>query len=695
MNLSEIKNVIEEVVNEELKESNAANAKSIADSWARFATENPEVIKQMREWVKDCQWREVEDESDIDDMTDLQIIQGVQRHYDGGVRAFIRDSQPTQPPQQNETTFKSSELEGPHTVYVKTGRLAGKTVSVKKHKATGVYYYLNPDTGHDEPVGTDQSLGLKQNEEIGNKSGSSLDKLQLALDVAGIEPTIGTGADAINVIISLLRAAKDKEADDRNKHLIDAGISAISLVPFADVVKLVKLRKLRRPAAKIARGIKTGSKVLPKSYASEGVGYVYSKDRAKDPKSIKTPGGGTEHWRIKFQSASDLKKHGNTEKSRVTEGMDQMPTATPTEPMEIVDMIVDLNPGASLLFFSTVKKQFGYMIRVSKRASVAGQGEAIYDVEDSKKSKQSITRQSQVEALANTIVSQKLTRVMASYKTSVYPKSKGAIPISKNQVREAIKELVDEELGGERLNEYIVPQSKPTPKTVEELWEIIDVLPNGSSISFYNSHNKNPNTTAPWVSIEKLGGHYNLSIEARMDAESQQRILHGFENLRSEDGVTEDEISIALEGIILNLNVLSMYYIEDYGHKHHQPQQTQQIAESKNMNKKELRGLIRESIEEIHEEQEDQQKLLAMKRIQAYAHWGAKNAKKHPEELQSLFERIVKDIDDLIKSEGTEVPIKHTSQQNSQQKSPLGVTEETISKTKHLLDQMLSQRRKK
>lgn len=400
----------------------------------------------------------------------------------------------------------------------------------------------------------------------------------MALDVAGIEPTIGTGADAVNVVISLLRAAKDKEPNDRNKHLIDAGISAVSLVPFGDVVKLIKLRKLRRPAAKIARGIKTGSKELPKSYASEGVGYVYSKDRAKDPKSIKTPGGGTEHWRIKFQSASDLKKHGNTE-------------------------------------------------------------------------------------------------------------------MSKGQVREAIRELVDEEFRGERLNEYVVPQSKPTPKTVEELWGIIDVLPNGSSISFYNSHNKNPNTTAPWVSIEKLSGHYNLSIEARMDAESQQRILHGFENLRSEDDVTEDEISIALEGIILNLNVLSMYYIEDYGHKHQQPQQTQQIAESKNMNKKELRGLIRESIEEIHEEQEDQQKLLAMKRIQAYAHWGAINAKKHPSELESLFQKIVKDIDDLIKSEGTEVPIKHAS--TGQSKNPLGVTEETISKTKNLLDQMLSQRRKK
>ena len=48
----------------------------------------------------------------------------------------------------------------------------------------------------------------------------------------------------------------------------------------------------------------------------EGVGYVYDKDRAKDPKSI--PG---ERWRIKFQSAGDLKKHGNTEKSKVSEDM--------------------------------------------------------------------------------------------------------------------------------------------------------------------------------------------------------------------------------------------------------------------------------------------------------------------------------------------------------------------------------------
>ena len=54
-------------------------------------------------------------------------------------------------------------------------------------------------------------------------------------------------------------------------------------------------------------------KIVDEVVAEEGVGYVYAKDRAKDPKHI--PG---EHWRIKFQSAKDIKKHGNTEKSKIS-----------------------------------------------------------------------------------------------------------------------------------------------------------------------------------------------------------------------------------------------------------------------------------------------------------------------------------------------------------------------------------------
>jgi len=88
---------------------------------------------------------------------------------------------------------------------------------------------------------------------------SKIDKLQLALDVAGIEPTIGTAADGANAIISALRLAgaaarKDKEA--AKEHAINAGISAVSLIPFGDVVKLAKLRKLRNPLVKGAKKIK-------------------------------------------------------------------------------------------------------------------------------------------------------------------------------------------------------------------------------------------------------------------------------------------------------------------------------------------------------------------------------------------------------------------------------------------------------
>jgi len=53
---------------------------------------------------------------------------------------------------------------------------------------------------------------------------------------------------------------------------------------------------------------------VPIGMNNEGVGYVTNKDMAKDPKHIKG-----ERWRIKFQSDGDLKKHGNTEMSKVNE----------------------------------------------------------------------------------------------------------------------------------------------------------------------------------------------------------------------------------------------------------------------------------------------------------------------------------------------------------------------------------------
>ena len=78
----------------------------------------------------------------------------------------------------------------------------------------------------------------------------AIDQIQTALDIAGLEPTVGSVADGANIIISLLRAAANKEKDKRKEHLINAGISAISLIPFADVIKLLKLRKIGKTATK-------------------------------------------------------------------------------------------------------------------------------------------------------------------------------------------------------------------------------------------------------------------------------------------------------------------------------------------------------------------------------------------------------------------------------------------------------------
>jgi hypothetical protein len=84
-----------------------------------------------------------------------------------------------------------------------------------------------------------------------------VDKLQAALDIIGLEPTVGTGADAVNIVISvgrlLLNALKGEKSEVK-RHAINAGISAISLIPFGDVAKLLKLRTLARAgkAGKVA-----------------------------------------------------------------------------------------------------------------------------------------------------------------------------------------------------------------------------------------------------------------------------------------------------------------------------------------------------------------------------------------------------------------------------------------------------------
>lgn len=47
------------------------------------------VIADMRSWVAECVWRDIIDPEDIEDLTDYEIVRGIDLNYEGGVRAFI------------------------------------------------------------------------------------------------------------------------------------------------------------------------------------------------------------------------------------------------------------------------------------------------------------------------------------------------------------------------------------------------------------------------------------------------------------------------------------------------------------------------------------------------------------------------------------------------------------------------------
>jgi hypothetical protein len=101
---SELSKIIAEIVAEELKEVNytqttagkSVPAVGAPNSIARFAVEHPEIIQQMKEWVKDCQWRDVCEPDEIDELSDVEILQGVEKHYEGGIKKFVQDSKPKQ-----------------------------------------------------------------------------------------------------------------------------------------------------------------------------------------------------------------------------------------------------------------------------------------------------------------------------------------------------------------------------------------------------------------------------------------------------------------------------------------------------------------------------------------------------------------------------------------------------------------------
>lgn len=46
-----------------------------------------EIIREMRSWIDDCQWNDCDVETEL---TDWEILKGVDKHYYGGLAAFVQ-----------------------------------------------------------------------------------------------------------------------------------------------------------------------------------------------------------------------------------------------------------------------------------------------------------------------------------------------------------------------------------------------------------------------------------------------------------------------------------------------------------------------------------------------------------------------------------------------------------------------------
>ena len=51
---------------------------------------NQSELEEARDWIKDClgSWRDLETEEDVDDLSDSQVIKGINKNYCGGLKAF-------------------------------------------------------------------------------------------------------------------------------------------------------------------------------------------------------------------------------------------------------------------------------------------------------------------------------------------------------------------------------------------------------------------------------------------------------------------------------------------------------------------------------------------------------------------------------------------------------------------------------
>jgi hypothetical protein len=383
-----------------------------------------------------------------------------------------------------EEVLKTSDLQGPYTVHVKKGRLAGQTVMANKHKVTGVYYYLNPDSGSDEPLGTETDVEVQKQQD-------------------------------------------------------------------------------------------------------EGVGYVYAKDRAKDPKSI--PG---EHWRVKFQSSSDLKKHGNTEKSKIEEALfsskEEEKKKEDKAKRTAAEIFIKFNHwdfvNALKQTANNIQRAAGLMalwgVTGTKTRPIHQTMSILFSSENRR-----------IYTYLYMLCKQEIQEIIDLNRKTMQKES-----VSKKDIKSVIRELVD------------------------EMWADVGNISGGND------------ETLPGDDTQ-FGGEKKLKPTGRITEPGADEDLV---NLYKGNGGQSDTSALPSVGGAMS--------------------EIQDLMEGKHtMNKKTfLRNLIRETIEEVRDEErikepQEQKNMRILLRIQSYAKWGINNAQKQPKKMLDIFNRIIMESDALAR----------------------------------------------
>ena len=50
-----------------------------------------ELKKEMIYWLSDCVWGDIEDSSQFEEMSYMQLKKGIERHYEGGFQEFLHN----------------------------------------------------------------------------------------------------------------------------------------------------------------------------------------------------------------------------------------------------------------------------------------------------------------------------------------------------------------------------------------------------------------------------------------------------------------------------------------------------------------------------------------------------------------------------------------------------------------------------